>query len=107
MTEDPLCDLGRRCAGAPFSLPHFGQRDAGTPWRSRDALDAIAILDTPAWASLLGLLSECPVIPEMLTATLDSRTGAISATTFDFISTASQIGRVQEFMARLPDTLRP
>ena len=35
---------------------------AGAPWRARDALDVIAILDMPAWATLLGLIDECPVI---------------------------------------------
>ncbi len=39
------------------------QRDAGTPWRARNALDVLAILDMPAWASLLGLLDECPCCP--------------------------------------------
>ena len=39
------------------------QRDAGTPWRARQALDVIAMLDAPAWASLLGLLDECPCSP--------------------------------------------
>ena len=38
------------------------QCQAGTPWRARDALDVIAILDTPAWAALLGLIDECPVV---------------------------------------------
>src|SRR4029453_11351793 len=44
---------------------HWG---AGTPWRARDALDVIAILDTPAWAALLGLIAECPVLPAAITA---------------------------------------
>ena len=35
---------------------------AGTPWRAREALDVIAILDLPAWAALLGLIDECPVM---------------------------------------------
>ena len=82
------------------------QRDAGTPWRARDALDVIAMLDMPAWASLLGLLDECPVLPAALTATLEGRTGAVSATAFEFISTTGQIGEVRAFMARLPDLLR-
>ena len=38
-------------------------RAAGAPWRAREALDVIAILDMTAWTSLLGLLSECPVLP--------------------------------------------
>jgi len=82
------------------------QREAGTPWHACGALDVIAILDTPAWAVLNGLMNECPVIPEMLTATLDGRTGAVSATAFEFISTTSQISQVRAFVARLPDALR-
>jgi Family of unknown function (DUF6178) len=81
------------------------QREAGTPWHARNALDVIAMLDMPAWVSVLGLLDECPVIPAALTATLEGRTGAVSATAFEFISTCSQFGRVREFMARFLDIL--
>ena len=82
------------------------QREAGTPWRARNALDVIAMLDMPAWASVVGLLDECPVIPAALTATLEGRTGAVSATEFEFISTRSQLGKVREFMSRFPDIVR-
>ena len=81
------------------------QRDAGTPWRARDALDVLAILDIPSWVSLLGLLDECPVLPAALTATLEGRTGAVSATAFEFIATTGQIGEIRAFMERLPDAL--
>ena len=81
------------------------QRQSGSPWRARDALDVIALLDVPAWTSLLGLLDECPVIPAALTASLEGRTGSVSATDFDFIATLGQIGLVREFMTRLPDAL--
>jgi hypothetical protein len=81
------------------------QCQAATPWRARNALDVIAMLDMPAWASVLGLLDECPVLPAALTATLERRTGAISPTEFEFISTRSQLGKVREFMARFLDTL--
>jgi hypothetical protein len=81
------------------------QCQAGTPWRARKALDVIAMLDMPAWVSVLGLLDECPVLPAALTATLERRTGAISPTEFEFISTRSQLGNVREFMARLLDIL--
>ena len=84
------------------------QRDAGTPWRARNALDVIAMLDMPAWASVLGLLDECPVMPAALTATLEGRTGAISATEFEFISTSQPAwqgpgihGAVSRYPARL------
>ena len=82
------------------------QREAGTPWRARPALEVIAMLDTLAWASLVGLLDECPVLPAALTATLERRTGAISPIAFEFISTTGQIDQVRAFMARLPDALR-
>ena len=81
------------------------QREAGTPWRARDALDVLATLDMTSWASLLGLLGECPVLPAALTATLERRAGAVSATAFEFIATSSQIGKVRAFMGRLLDLL--
>jgi hypothetical protein len=81
------------------------QRKAGTPWRARNALEVMATLDVPAWVSVLGLLDECPVMPAALTATLEGRTGAISATEFEFISTRGHLGKVREFMARFPDIL--
>ena len=45
---------------------------AGAPWRARDALDVIAILDMPAWAALLGLIDECPVIHAGIGASRES-----------------------------------
>jgi hypothetical protein len=82
-----------------------GQRDAGTPWLAREALDVLAMLDMPAWTSLLGLLDECPVLPAALTATLESQIGAVSATAFEFISTTAQIVEVRAFMGQLLDAL--
>ncbi len=43
----------------------------GAPWRARDALDVVAMLDTTVWASLLGLLDECPVILASMMVTLE------------------------------------
>jgi hypothetical protein len=80
---------------------------AGEPWRARDALDVIAILDMPAWAALLGLIDECPVMHAGIGASRGSRTLAVSASAFEFISENSQIASVREFMHSLPDTLRP
>jgi hypothetical protein len=48
-------------------------RSAGAPWLAQEALETIAILDTPAWAALCGLLSECPVLPEVAAAMLAGR----------------------------------
>jgi hypothetical protein len=81
------------------------QRDAGTPWRARDAAEVLAMLDMTAWVSVLGLLDECPVLPAALTAVLEGRTRTVSPTEFDFISTADQVGSVRIFMRKLPSLL--
>jgi hypothetical protein len=79
---------------------------AGTPWHARDALDVIVSLDMPAWAALLGLIDECPVLHGAIGASRDSRTRAVSASAFELISDNSQIASVRAFMESLPDTLR-
>jgi hypothetical protein len=78
---------------------------AGAPWRARDALDAIMTLDMPAWATLLGLIDECPVLHGGIGASQGSRIREVSATAFEFISGNSQIAAVREFMRLLPETL--
>ena len=101
-----------RCADAEIDeelqtlrMALMTQCEAGTPWCARDALDVIATLDMPAWVSVLGLMGECPVLPGAVTAVLEGRTGAVSATAFEFISTTSQIATVREFVAQLPKLL--
>jgi hypothetical protein len=79
---------------------------AGTPWRARDALDVIAILDMAAWTTLLGLLDECPVIRAAIAISQGTRAKTISASDFEFISDNSQIEQVHEFVRSLGDTLR-
>ena len=77
----------------------------GTPWQAQASLEVIATLDIPAWASLRGLLDECPILPDALTATIEGRKGAISATAFEFFSTNDDLRRVREFVERLPGML--
>ena len=62
----------------------------------------LSTLDTPAWCGLLGLLSECPVIPAVVTAIVERRIGRVDPKAFAFISTAAQIDTVRAFMKRLP-----
>ena len=82
-------------------------RRAGAPWRAADALDVITTLDMPAWAALVGLLNECPVLHAGIRATRGSGTHAVSATDFEFISENSQIASIREFLRSLSETLRP
>jgi hypothetical protein len=79
---------------------------AGAPWRARDALDVMTILDMPAWATLLGLIDECPVIHAAIGVSQGSRAREVSATAFEFISENSQIASIHEFMRLLPEILR-
>jgi hypothetical protein len=76
----------------------------GEPWRARNALDVIVMLDAPSWAALLALIDECPVIHAALNASRQSCL-AINPTAFEFISENSQIAVVREFMASLPSVL--
>ena len=80
-------------------------RDAGTPWRARDAAEILAMVDATAWIGVLGLLDECPVMPAALMAVLEGRITTVSPTEFDFISTANQIDDVRIFMRKLAGVL--
>ncbi|HEX7795556.1 MAG TPA: DUF6178 family protein [Vicinamibacterales bacterium] len=77
----------------------------GKPWAARNALDVIAILDTPAWAALLGLLDECPVLHAVLVASVNAGPRSVGAADFTFISENSQIATIRRFMRSLPDQL--
>src|SRR6185503_2189723 len=78
----------------------------GMPWRARDSLDVLMPLDMPAWATLAGLLDECPVIHAGMDASRGARPRAVSATDFEFISENSQIASVHRFFDTLAETLR-
>jgi hypothetical protein len=78
---------------------------AGTPWLARDDLDVLATLDTAAWHGLRGLLGECPVLPEAVTAILERRTGRVDPKAFAFIASTADLDTVRAFVARLPDLL--
>ncbi len=81
------------------------QIKAGTPWRERDNLDVIAILDQPSWATLLGLVDECPVVPKVAQTRADGRPPLRVASEFEFISENGQIAWVRDFLEALPDRL--
>jgi hypothetical protein len=93
--QGELADLCRRLAA---------QIDAGTPWRERDRLDVIAILDQPSWAVLTALLDECPVLPRHAGERGDQGPLRIS-TAFDFISGNQQIEWAHRFVESLPAQL--
>jgi hypothetical protein len=60
----------------------------------------------PVWATLIGLIDECPVIHAAIGTSRRSRTRAVSASAFEFISENRQIASIHEFMESLSKTLR-
>jgi hypothetical protein len=78
---------------------------AGSPWNSSHALEVIAVLDTPAWAALLGLIDQLPTVHAALDASLGGATRRIDPQAFTFISDNAQIQRVRDFMQLLPRLL--
>jgi len=99
-------DIQLRLSELRFELTKYcGQ---GRPWRARGALDVILMLDAPAWACLLALIAECPVVHagiDVSPRTAASRTRSISPTAFEFISANSQIAAIREFLRGLPEAL--
>jgi hypothetical protein len=80
-------------------------RDA-TPWRAREALDVIVMLDAPSWATLAALTDECPVMHAAIHASR-VRARAVNPSDYEFISRRSQIAVVREFMDSLAARLAP
>jgi hypothetical protein len=75
------------------------------PWRAAGALDVIAILDTPAWAALVGLIAECPVVHAAIPAICERRRTAIDPVAFEFFADDAQLAMVDRFLERLPEIL--
>jgi len=80
---------------------------AGTPWLARDAMEVIEMLDLPAWAALVALIDEFPVMHAGIAASRERRVRAVGASDFEFISTSSQIQGVRDYMKSLPGLLQP
>jgi hypothetical protein len=78
---------------------------AGAPWRARAALDVLASLDMPAWAALLGLIDELPVMLANVGRPGTARRLTISTSAFEFISSNRQIADVLDFLDSLPRLL--
>ena len=79
---------------------------AGSPWESRDALDVIAVLDTPSWVALLGLIDRFPTLHAAVGALLDATTRQVDPAAFEFVSENAHVQKVHDFMERLPALLR-
>jgi hypothetical protein len=75
---------------------------AGSPWEARDALEVIAILDTPSWAALLGFLDQFPTLHAAVAASLAQTTRGVDPAAFEFISENTQIQQIRDFLQLMP-----
>ena len=81
---------------------------SSTPWRARQRLDVIAILDTPSWSTLLNVINECPVVPLGCVATVTGsprKPPTRQSTEFEFISDNRRVAWVHDFMDDLLERL--
>jgi hypothetical protein len=97
-------DVRAGLASLRFALAQ-ARRD-GLPWRAAPALDVIIMLDKPAWAALIALFDECPVMHAALDALRLSSTRPIDNSAFAFISENRHIAAIREFLHILPRLLR-
>src|SRR6185503_17590957 len=72
-------------------IRHTANRE---PWHVSETLDAILTLDATAWAGLIGLIAECPVIHGAVSGSRQSRL-RIDPADFQFISHTGQIAIVR------------
>ncbi len=77
---------------------------AGTPWRERENLEVIAILDQPSWAMLVNLLDECAVVPKNACTPAEKPPLRV-ATEFEFVSENRQILWARNFAESLAERL--
>jgi hypothetical protein len=74
------------------------------PWRAREGLEVIVMLDAACWAALCGLIDECPVLHGAVGAS-GRHCHTIDSSQFEFICENSQIAAVQEFLDSLASML--
>jgi hypothetical protein len=76
----------------------------GAPWRARDALDVIVMLDALSWAALSVLIDECPVLHAAIGAA-ERHCRSIDPADFVFIARNEEIAAIREFLDVLPSRL--
>jgi hypothetical protein len=81
------------------------QLQNGTPWLAADSFEVLNSVDTLAWAGLLGLIGECPVLHAAVRASEGRRLLRVSPTDFEFIATNEQIESARRFIRRVPELL--
>ena len=76
----------------------------GEPWRARQSLDAILMLDAPAWAVLRALIDECPAMHAALIPA-GRPPLRVDPDAVTFVARNSDLAAVRAYLASLPATL--
>jgi hypothetical protein len=76
--------------------------DEGEPWRARQALDTILMLDAPAWAVLRALLDECPTIHAVV---VSRRVLSVDPAAVTFVARNAEIAAARTWLATLTSAL--
>jgi hypothetical protein len=98
-------DTEIRCGLDALRVEMTRHWQSGAPWLAREALEVILFLDQPAWAALVGLIDECPVLHAAISLPRGAPAVAIDAASFEFVSENHQIAAIREFLWKLPATL--
>ena len=106
LAEFRVADADDQSALTMLRIRLIREIEKGTPWRAAGALDVLTSIDMPAWAALVALIAECPVIHGALIASLDRRAHSVDPDTFDFISGSDQLRLIKSFMRALPAILK-
>jgi hypothetical protein len=76
----------------------------GAPWRARDTLEVIVMLDALSWAALSALIDECPVLHAAIGAA-ERHSRSVDPADFVFIAQNEEIAAIREFLELLPSRL--
>jgi hypothetical protein len=76
----------------------------GAPWEAREQLDVLLPIDGQAWAGMVTLIGECPVVNAAVRGSAAAR--AIELEAFEFMSTSREVEDAERFIERLPALLQ-
>lgn len=77
----------------------------GEPWRAADELDVLAAMDLPAWATLIGLIAEFPVMHPVLTIEPGRRVLSVDPLAFTYFSEPQHLLLARRFLDSLTQRL--
>ena len=77
----------------------------GAPWRARDAMDVLLMLDQTVWAALVALIDEFPVLHAALRAAHGST--PVDPRAFEFIADRRQVAEIRDYLGTEPFSTVP